>query len=164
MAERQKDLTSPSISEVPYEIARDANYEGALRSEKVAIYHLVLSNDTFDTTADVLVRLVKQTQDLRPNMNRALYLDIEDHRNAEGGFDQDMFELQRYFILGVLMPYISELYMPLLRAKNQKLQRSDLPSEVKIVRDLNINAAIDQGVEEIWLPEKGVSLRLNKRT
>lgn len=106
-----------------------------LKKRGIAIYHFVFENENFEESAQIIFDLVKSAQENSPNQKRVLYLDIEGHKNKKGGFDNDMFELQRHFILGFLMPYLSEVHMPLLFAKNTKLQRNDLPGNLKIFSD-----------------------------
>ncbi|MGG1519039.1 hypothetical protein ABE504_26750 [Paenibacillus oryzisoli] len=59
-------------------------------------------------------------------------MDIEGHKNKDGGFDHDMFELQKDFILGLLMQFISEVSMPVGRFKNEN-QKNDVPDGLNIV-------------------------------
>jgi hypothetical protein len=80
-----------------------------------------------------LFTLIKDAQDKCPNEKRVIYLDIEGHKNKQGGYDHDMFELQKDFILGFLMDYISEVSMPLGRFKNNKKQINDIPEKLNII-------------------------------
>jgi hypothetical protein len=164
MEERKKQLTDSSETEPPYEIAEDPNFEGALRSKGIAIYHVVFENETFETAARTLVKLVNEAQKREPNRRRFLYLDIDGHRNEKGGFD--MFELQRHFLSGFLMPYLTELYTPLFQVSNSKLQRNDVIGELEVVKVLGlkqINDAVARGVETIWLADHDAALRLPKQ-
>jgi hypothetical protein len=54
-----------------------------------------------------------------------LYLDIDGHRNAAGGWDHDMYELQRHFILGFMSEYLSAIHVPLGSANRSGLSQSD---------------------------------------
>ena len=101
-------------------------------NKKVALYHIVWKHENFEKTARILFEMVQQVSKKFPNKKRSLYLDIEGHRNKEGGFDNDMYELQRHFILEFLQPYISEVHMPLGGAIFG-VQREDLPDEFKII-------------------------------
>jgi hypothetical protein len=58
----------------------------------VALYHLVYAHEGFDEAGQALFKLVQQAQKLQPNKPRLLFLDIEGHRNEQGGFDVDMVE------------------------------------------------------------------------
>lgn len=166
MEERKKQLTDLSETEPPYEVAEDPNFEGVLQSKGIAIYHVVLENETFDLAARTLVKLVYEAQKREPNRRRSLYLDIDGHRNKKGGFDGDMLELQRHFLLGFLMPYLAELCTPLFHVSNSKLQRNDVIGEldvIKVVDQKQINDAIARGVETIWLADHDAALHLPKQ-
>ena len=113
-------------------IISDPNRENALRNKKVAIYHVVLEDENFVIAAKMLYNLVYMAQQENPNQPRALYLDIDGHRNEQGGFDHDMLELQKDFVLGFLLPFLSEVHMPLLAAVNQKLQQNEMAEELEI--------------------------------
>ena len=107
-----------------------------LRDKAIAIYHVVYAYEGFEKSAQILFDLVRKAQESSPNQKRILYLDIEGHRNEIGGFDNDMFELQRHFILGFLMPYLNAAYIPLVAVKNTKLQRNNMPEELQIFSDM----------------------------
>jgi hypothetical protein len=77
--------------------------------DAVALYHIVYKQEGFEESAQTLFNLIQQAQRLSPGKKRIPYLDIEGHRNSgnsDGGFDNDMFELQDRFLLGVLSPYL----------------------------------------------------------
>jgi hypothetical protein len=79
----------------------------------VAIYHVVYKREKFEIAAQTLLRLVKTAETKFPGKPRRLYLDIEGHRNPNGGFDFDMFELQNEFVIGFLSKFLSSVSMPL---------------------------------------------------
>ena len=165
MEERNNQLTDLSELEPPFEITEDAHFQGVLHNSKVAIYHAIFPEEDFETSASTLLKLVCSAQDNHPNRKRALYLDIDGHRNESGGFDDDMFELQRYFLLGFLMQYLTELHIPLMGVQNTKFQRNDIPSELHFMKNFDqqdINQAIDRGVDGIWLAGKDIWIRLPK--
>ena len=122
-----EDLNSISV------IQENPENINALKEKRIAIYHNVFANEGFDETANILFRLVKGAQEQSPNQKRVLFLDIEEHSNKQGGFDNDMFEIQRHFILGFLMPFLTEAYLPLISVKNNKRQRNDIPDGLKIL-------------------------------
>lgn len=166
MEERQKRLTDLSETDPPYEIAEDPNFEGTLQSTGIAIYHVVFENETFELAARTLVKLIYEAQKRWPNRRRFLYLDIDGHRNEKGGFDVDMFELQRHFLLGFLMPYLTKLYTPLFHVSNSTLQRNDVVDELNVIKVLGqkqINDAVARGIETIWLADHDGALRLPKQ-
>lgn len=98
----------------------------------IAIYHVVYAHEGFEQAANVLHELVCRAIETSPGQRRRLFLDIEGHRNKAGGWDHDMFELQRDFLLGFLMPFLSEIKTPLYHAANPTAQRDDLPVELII--------------------------------
>ena len=65
---------------------------------------------------------------------RKLFLDIDGHRNSSEGFDADMLELQKDFLLEFLGRYLTEIHAPLINLRNEKPQRNDLPPDL-IVQD-----------------------------
>jgi hypothetical protein len=166
MEERRRQLTDLSEPEPPFEIAKDPSFEGALLNKRIVIYHVVFEDETFESAARTLIKLISEAQKTEPNRPRVLYLDIEGHRNREGGFDADMFELLRHFLLGFLMPYLTEVRTPLFHASNKKIQRNDVVGDLKIFKSLSrkqINDAMARGIETMWLAEHDAAMRLPKR-
>jgi hypothetical protein len=100
----------------------------------VAIYHVVRRGEDFDHTAHILFELVQAAQRRQPGRKRSLYLDIEGHRNSEGGFDADTLELQKEFLIGFLAPFLSEIHGPLISVKNPQPQNNDIP-ETLVIQD-----------------------------
>ncbi len=96
----------------------------------IAIYHRVMRREGFEESAKILLNLVRDAQEKNPGELRVLYLDIDDHRNEAGGFDDEMFELQQEFILGFLMSFLSEVHMPLVSASNPREQNNEIPDEL----------------------------------
>lgn len=111
-------------------------YEARLKADQrgVALYHVVYEHEGFEESAQALFGLVRRAEDVQPGKERFLCLDIEGHRDADGGFDNDMIELQQEFLLGFLGWFVSEIDCPLFKATNPKPQRNDLPSEL-ILKD-----------------------------
>ncbi len=100
----------------------------------VAIYHIVYEHEGFDESAQNLFKLVQNAQQKHPGKERKLYLDIENHKNKEGGFDAEMVELQNEFLMGFLSRYLSEIYAPLVKAKNPHPQENEIPP-VLVIQD-----------------------------
>jgi hypothetical protein len=82
----------------------------------------------------MLFKLVQDAQQRFPGMRRKLFLDIEGHRNSNGGFDADMVELQERFLLRFLQRFLSEIHCPLASAVNSTAQDDDIPPAL-LVRD-----------------------------
>jgi hypothetical protein len=110
------------------------NHQDLPAARTMAIYHRVFTHEGFETAAQTLFRLVTTTQEQAPDAPRQLYLDIDGHRNENGGFTGDMLELQREFVLGFLLPYLTEVHMPLIGVKNKAKQRNDMPDRLEITQ------------------------------
>ena len=74
----------------------------------VAIYHVIYEHEGFDVAAQALFRLVQQAQTTCPGKKRKVFLDINGHRDIQGGFDAEMVELQRGFLCRFLIPFVSD--------------------------------------------------------
>ncbi|MFC1761154.1 hypothetical protein ACFL6U_03640 [Planctomycetota bacterium] len=105
--------------------------------DAVAIYHVIYENEGFEESAQNLFKLVQQAQSQSPGKKRNLFLDIEGHRNKQGGFDADMLELQKEFLLGFLSPYLSEIHSPLGDTRNPMPQENDIPPELILLDERN---------------------------
>jgi len=66
-------------------------------SKNTIIYHYVFSHETFEVAAGQLFELLQFTAKKFPGKPRYLFLDIEEHRNKNGGLDKDMLELCQEF-------------------------------------------------------------------
>ena len=98
-----------------------------------ALYHVVYEHEGFEESSQALFKLVRRAQELQPNRKRVLFLDIEGHRNSQGGFDSDMLELQKDFLIGFLSRFLSEIRCPLAHTRNPNEQDNDVP-EILIVQ------------------------------
>lgn len=99
----------------------------------VAIYHRVKKNEDFEKSAKLLFQLVHKSKMTNPGKPRVLYLDIDGHRNEEGGFDEEMYSFQKDFIIGYLMNFLTEIHIPLVTAKNSQPQSEELPNILRIL-------------------------------
>lgn len=103
-------------------------------SNMIAVYHVVYENESFNDAVQDLVELTYKTTKEYPNRKRVLYLDIDGHRNNKGGFDDDMYELQKNFILDNLIYYYTEVNLPLVRVKNKYKQLDNFDiKKIKII-------------------------------
>lgn len=96
------------------------------QKENIALYHVVYENETFEDAANAIIELLVNAQKTKPDCPRFLFLDIDGHRNSAGGFNHDMFELMKDFILGNLMKYFTEVSLPIIKVRNPGLQRNDI--------------------------------------
>lgn len=104
-------------------------------NQVIAIHYTALKSENFYDVANALFNNIKDAIDKMPNYTRILYLDIEGHTDEDGKFDDDMQEIQEYFVLYYLMPYITEVVMPIGHFKNIGEQVDDIPDELKIVEE-----------------------------
>ena len=98
----------------------------------VVLYHRIMRRENFEKAANDLFDLLKSTQIKSPNIDRILYVDIDGHKNSQGGFNKDMFELQKEFGIGFLGKYFKEIHFPLIDFENPKPQCNDVPVKLKI--------------------------------
>lgn len=101
-------------------------------SKGIALYHYVYRHEGYMQTAHMLFNLVKKAETSFPGKPRYLYLEIEEHRNSSGGFDDEMFDLQRGFILEFLSKYLTRVITPLGAFERKNKQNNDIPDELKI--------------------------------
>ncbi|WNV74344.1 hypothetical protein [Geodermatophilus sp. DSM 44513] len=109
-------------------------------SDKViALYHRVFATEDFDTAADMIFQTVKKAAVEHAGKPRHLYLDIDGHRNDAGGFDHDMCELQKHFLIGYLMHWLTELHLPVMQgsAVRNPNQREDLPKHLNVLSGMD---------------------------
>jgi len=91
-----------------------------------------MRRENFEVAAQDLFDLLVSTQEKFPNQPRKLFLDIDGHRNEKGGFNRDMLELQKEFLLGFLLPYFNEISCPLITVENIEKQKNDIPDKLQI--------------------------------
>jgi hypothetical protein len=107
------------------------------KGDAVALYYRVKATEGFTEAAQSLFNLVHQAQRLHPDKKRVLYLDIDGHRDGVGGFDSDMFELQKEYLLGFLMQFLTEVCLPLstvMTFRNDKPQQKEVP-DTFVIKD-----------------------------
>jgi hypothetical protein len=116
------------------ELTEQQNRQPTVEPEEsaVAIYHVVFNHEDFSHAAQAVFKLIQEAQHVQPGKERKLFLDIEGHRNAQGGFDADMLELQKEFLMGFLIQFLSEIHGPLTSVKNPNTQNNEIPSELEI--------------------------------
>lgn len=100
----------------------------------IALYYVVKEEITFEVATQEIMQLLIESSKQSPLQARILYIDIEGHINFEGKYDHDVQELQREFITNFLLDFFTEIHTPLTSYKNTKLQRNDIPDELKILK------------------------------
>ena len=110
----------------------------------VALYHRVMRRETFEKAAKDLFELLRSAQVKTPNADRVLYVDIDGHKNPDGGYDHDMLELQREFGVGFLGKFFKEVHFPLIDFENPNPQCNNIPTKLEIFSpDSQINNALN---------------------
>jgi len=103
-------------------------------SNNIAIAHLVLAHENFDRTAQILLQLLSEAQHQHPGKKRYLFLKIDGHRNSNGGFDDDMHELQSKFMAEFLIQFLTRVETPLGTFQNPNPQNDEIPERLDLVQ------------------------------
>jgi hypothetical protein len=110
----------------------DSESRHLLKNMGLTLYHVIMSSDTFEDAAQVLFSMIFLAQKKYPNQERYIFIDIVGHRNENGGFDNDIFELQSYFNLNVILSYVTRIYSPLICVQNKYPQNNNIPDTLEI--------------------------------
>ena len=100
----------------------------------VVISHRIFAHENFDKAAQTLLRLLHRAQLQSPGAERVLFLDIDGHTNPNGGFDDDMFELQTKFMAEILMKFLTRVETPLGAYRNSRPQDNNIPEALNLIR------------------------------
>ena len=98
------------------------------------LYHVVYAREGLSDAMVGIHELIRHAID-NEMTPRVLTLDIEGHRNSEGGFDDEMFALQKEVLLGDghgwlgYLAYLDEATVPLYTVRNEKARSDDLPTK-----------------------------------
>lgn len=98
----------------------------------IAIYHDMKIYENFERSSQRIFECVQDAQRRRPGAPRYLYLDIQGHKNAVGGYDHDAHELIREFSMGFLLKYLTRVSTPLGAVENTGPQCNDIPEALRI--------------------------------
>ena len=112
----------------------EGRYKVPIDPNNIVIFCKIKENEDFNIAAKRIYDLIYRMQEENPNKERTLHLEIEGHRNKEGGYDNDMFELQFHFLFKTMFQYLHALHMPLISVTNNKKQKQ-LPAESFIIAD-----------------------------
>lgn len=105
--------------------------------KRICLYHRIYKRENFEVAAKDIFSLLKKAQDEHPDQPRVLYVDIDGHRNDKGGYDRDMFELQKEFGINFLLQFFQEINFPLIHLKNAGIQNNNIPDELQILNQQN---------------------------
>lgn len=96
----------------------------------VSIYHIIQPDDDFETAAQDVFALLKETQERFPDWPRVLYLDIQGHLDAQDRLEEDMVEFQQEFLIAAMGKFFTALALPLVQVVNPQKQSNDIPDEL----------------------------------
>ena len=102
----------------------------------VAVYHVVMAEDSFETAARDIMALLRQAQDQFPDWPRTVYLDVVGHEGEALGFDPDFYEYQQDFWFSAVAPFATAFETPITGGLvNPQPQRNDVPHEIRFGDD-----------------------------
>ncbi|MEU7577077.1 hypothetical protein AB0B50_05660 [Streptomyces sp. NPDC041068] len=96
MKGRAQKLTTAQNSARPEAIQEGVRPEGPggdAKPKGIALYHDMRVEEDFTKCATRLFSILKQAAAASPGAPRYLFLDIQGHRNAAGGYDADALEI-----------------------------------------------------------------------
>lgn len=96
---------------------------------QVELHFTVKKSDTFESVTSRIFDLIANAQAKCPDQDRYLFIEIEGHRNKNGGFDKGMMKLQTHFLLGLVGEYVKGIKTPSYRFTNPKEQNNSFPKE-----------------------------------
>lgn len=114
---------NPTNQYMQSEEAHNLNNQTKEEAEILLECH-ISEKETFEQAATKIYTLIYRTGKRYPTAKRNLIVRIKEHRNKEGGYDQDMFELQYEFLLKCIMPFLHILQVPLGRVQNNEEQKN----------------------------------------
>ena len=99
----------------------------------IAIYHRVYSHETFETAIGHIHKCLVEAQKKWPNKPRHFLLDIDGHRQSDGAWDADMWELLFHVLMeGNYYKFFTTCYTPVAELKNTGSQVNEVPDEINI--------------------------------
>lgn len=107
----------------------------------VAVYYVVMPEETFEEAALGVFGLLRQAQERFPDWPRTFYLDVAGHEGEAAGFSTDLYEFQQDFLFSTIAPFVQALETPLTGGLvNPEPQRNDVPDRLRIGADARPHA------------------------
>ena len=102
----------------------------------VAVYHVVMPEDSFEHAARAVMGLLREAQDRFPDWPRTVYLDVAGHEGDAAGFDPDFYEFQQDFWFSAVAPFATAFETPITGGLvNPEPQRNDVPHRLRFGGD-----------------------------
>ncbi|WP_218009890.1 hypothetical protein [Actinomadura kijaniata] len=100
--------------------------------KRIMLYHDMAVYENFERCALRIFTILRNSQHKLPGAERTLFLRIQGHRNDEGGYDHDAWEIIHHFIPEFIFPYLHTLNTPFGEVRNCNKQRNDIPDILTI--------------------------------
>ncbi|MFG2726271.1 HNH endonuclease signature motif containing protein [Streptomyces canus] len=88
--------------------------------------------ENFERCAQRILEVLGMAQKSNPGAPRRLLFRVQGHRNSEGGYDHDSWEMMRHFLPKIILPHLTELITPMYEARNPEKQNDLIPDGLKI--------------------------------
>lgn len=96
-------------------------------TKKIMLYHDMAVYENFERCAQRIFAILRNSQREYPDAERTLLFRVQGHRNDEGGYDHDAWEIIRHFIPEYIFPFLTAMINPFGEIRNNKKQRNDMP-------------------------------------
>ncbi|MET7377987.1 HNH endonuclease signature motif containing protein [Streptomyces sp. NPDC005526] len=100
--------------------------------KSLLLYHDMAVYENFERCTQRVLELLQKAQLSNPGAPRRLLFRVQGHRHSEGGYDHDSWEMIRYFLPNVILPYLTELSTPVYEARNPGRQSNLIPDELRL--------------------------------
>ncbi|MES9602166.1 HNH endonuclease signature motif containing protein [Actinomadura sp. NPDC000929] len=100
--------------------------------ERIQLYHDMAVYENFERCAQRIFTILRDSQQASPGAERTLLLRIQGHRNNEGGYDHDAYEILCHFLPEFIFPYLTAAITPFGELQNKNAQRNDIPNRLYI--------------------------------
>ncbi|MGW0839504.1 HNH endonuclease signature motif containing protein [Streptomyces sp. NPDC002787] len=98
----------------------------------VLLYHDMAVYENFERCTQRVLQVLQSAQKKSPGAPRRLLFRVQGHRNSEGGYDHDSWEMIRHFLPDIILPHLTELITPLYEVRNPRKQNNVIPDELHI--------------------------------
>lgn len=90
------------------------------------LYHRVLEHESVTEAANDIWNVIRMSYEKRNPDERTLILDIDGHRNSEGGFESPMYLFIKQVCVGILPAFVDEIKTPITRIESSSVTFNDV--------------------------------------